>query len=114
MLGGPQGLPLVTHPTPAWQVSLPVQNRPSSHLVLSVTTLQPKNSLHWSMVQSMPSLHGLPLLLQPTMGSQVSFPVQNRPSLHRKSSGTRWHRFSPSSQLSKVQLMPSSAQPPGP
>src|SRR6185295_11926749 len=62
-------------------------------------------------VQSIPSLHGLPLLLQPTLGSQVSKPSQNRKSLQRKSSGWCTQSFKPSSQLSNVHEMPSSWHP---
>src|SRR4051812_27872530 len=110
-LGAWHGLPVVMQPTPGWQVSCPVQNRPSSHLVLSGRIVQPWNSLHWSMVQSMPSLHGLPLLLQPSLGSQVSTPSQNWKSLHAKSSGACAQSFKLSSQLSNVHATPSSAHP---
>ena len=85
-----------------------MQNRPSSHFVLSGMIVQPWNSVHWSIVQSIPSLHGLPLLLQPSLGSQVSTPSQNWKSLHTKSSGTCAQSFRLSSQLSNVHETPSS------
>ena len=110
-LGAWHGLPVVMQPRPGWQVSWPVQNRPSSHFVLSGMIVQPWNSVHWSIVQSIPSLHGLPLLWQPSLGSQVSKPSQNRKSLHTKSSGTCAQSFKFSSQLSNVHEIPSSGHP---
>src|SRR5215471_7175460 len=99
MSGPGQGSPVVTQPPSAgWQVSTPVQNRPSSHLVLSGELEQPVNSLHVSAVQSMPSLQGKPLLTQPSVGLQVSTPSQNRKSSHRKSCGMCWHSLVPSLQ----------------
>src|SRR5262245_16310885 len=67
------------------QVSAPLQNRPSSHSpLLAMLSHRSADSLHESSVQLTPSLQlGAVLAVQtatPVLESQVSTPLQNRPS----------------------------------
>src|SRR5687768_4846937 len=90
------------------QLSAPLQNSPSLHRVSSGTHSQPKPSRQVSRVQPTPSApHGDPVVTQPTDASQISSPVQNNPSSHRKLSGSTLQNLMLSPHTASVHSMSS-------
>ncbi len=96
-----------TQPAPGTQLSVPVQNCPSSHSALfGVFAIVWEPSSHVSTVQAIPSSRfGTGFVLQPKPATQISVPVQNSPSSHSECTGVCSTVSVASSHSSAVQLM---------